>query len=255
VSSEQSETAAPLPYGEGIYRRRVRLVAEPGSVIADLEDDFHRFRVELEHDGNNVRAVRGDAMRFPWTACPGAFTPLQAFVGAPLERDPTAAARRVNPRENCAHLFDLAALASSHARRGGRRQYDIAVPDRIDGRTSAAIHRDGDPILAWEVEGSWIGGPAPWSGRSLRGREFLHWAEAELDPETAEASIALRRAVFIANGRLNDLDSAPNAGALLRWAANTCHSFTPGIAEAAARVRGATIEFTHRPDDLLADLR
>jgi len=254
VSSEPSEPAARLPYGEGTYRRRTRLLAEAGRVVADLEDDFHRFRVVLEHDGRNVRAVRGEAMRYPWTACPGAFTPLQAFVGAPLDPSPTAASRRVNPRENCTHLFDLAALALPHALRGGRRQYDIAVPDRRHGRTRAALRRDGELVLTWEVEGGNIGGPAPWAGRSLRGRDFLHWAEARLGLDTAEAALVLRRAVFIASGRLNDLDSAPNAGALLRWAANTCHSFTPGIAEDALRVRGATREFSHRPESLLADL-
>jgi len=254
VSQERSRIPARLPYGEGTYRRRTRLVADAGRVTADLEDDFHRFRVVLEHDGCSVRAVRGEAMRYPWTACPGAFTPLQAFVGAPLDPSPTAASRRVNPREHCAHLFDLAALALSHALRGGRRQYDIAVPDRRDGRTRAALHRDGELLLTWEVAGSSISGPVPWAGHSLRGRDFLHWAEAELDPDTAEAAVALRRAVFIASGRQGDLDSAPNAGALLRWAANTCHSFTPGIAEEALRVRGATREFSHGPDRLLADL-
>jgi hypothetical protein len=254
VNHERPEADKRLPYGEGIYRRRTRLVAEPERVVANLEDDFHRFRVELLHDARAIRAVQGEAGRFPWTACPGAFRPLQAFVGAALGQSPAAASRGLNPRENCTHLFDLAVLALTHASRGGRRQYDMAVPDRVDGRTRATLHCDGELALAWEIEGSQISGPAPWSGHNLRGRDFLHWAEAELDPDTAEAALALRRSVFIANGRLGDLDRTPNAGSMLRWAANTCHSFTPGIAEEAWRVRGATLEFTHQPERLLADL-
>jgi hypothetical protein len=36
-------------------------------------------------------------------------------------------------------------------------------------------------------------------------------------------------------------------------AAGSCHSFTPGIAERALRVRGTTRDFTHRPEALLAE--
>jgi len=244
-----------LPYGEGVYRRRTLLVAEKGRVVADLEDDFHRYRVEIEHDGEKVRAVRGDAVRYPWTECARAFTPLQAFRGAPLSTKLEAASRRANPRENCTHLFDLAALAVAQAAAGrARRQYDIAVPDRADGITRATLHRDGELVLAWDLRGSEISDPTPYAGRELRGAGLARWAEAELDPDTAEAAIVLRRGAFIANGRLGDFDGAPDASALLPWAANSCHSFTPGIAEKALRMRGATREFSHHPERLLADV-
>jgi hypothetical protein len=53
---------------------------------------------------------------------------------------------------------------------------------------------------------------------------------------------------------LNDLDTAPNAAALMKWAGATCHSFTPGIAESADRIVGSSREFSSRPEALLADL-
>jgi hypothetical protein len=244
-----------LPYGEGIYRRRILLASEPGRVVADLEDDFHRMRVLVEHDGERVLAIDGETARFPWTQCPGALAPLQALRGVKLTTSTTAAANGANPRQNCTHLFDIATLAVAHAAAGReRRRYDIAVPDRNDNRTRPTLARDGEPLLAWEVRAGEITGPDRFAGRSLRGMGFLRWAEAEFDADGAEAAIVLRRGVFISAGRLNDLDTAPNAAALIQWTGATCHSFTPGIAESAHRVVGASLEFSHRPDALLGDV-
>ena len=81
-----------IPWGEGIYRRRIRLVADGRHVRADLEDDFHRFGVALVHDGERVVEARADARRFPWETCTGAgerveavLTLLQVFVADPAE--------------------------------------------------------------------------------------------------------------------------------------------------------------------------
>jgi len=255
MQSGSANLPARLPYGEGVYRRRILLVAADGRVTADLEDDFHRYGVEIAHDGGQVGAVRGHVGRFPWSECENASTPLQAFRGAPLSTSLTANARRGNPRENCTHLFDLAVLAVAHAAAGrARRQYDIAVPDRVDGVTRATLQRDGELVLAWDLCGSEISDPPPYAGRELRGASLASWAESELDPDTAEAAIVLRRGSFISNGRLGDFDSAPNASVLLPWAENSCHSFTRGIAEKALRIRGSTREFTHHPERPLADV-
>lgn len=246
---------ARLPYGEGVYRRRILLTGGRGRVVADLEDDFHRMRVVIEHDGERVLTIAGESTRFPWTECPGALTPLQALRGAKLTTATTVAANGANPRENCTHLFDIATLAVAHAAAAReRRRYDVAVPDRIDNRTRPTLARNGEPLLVWEVTGSKITGPAPFAGRSLRGMEFLRWAEAEFDADAAEAAIVLRRGTFISAGRLNDLDTSPNAAALIKWTGSTCHSFTPGIAESADRVIGSAHEFSHQPEALLADL-
>lgn len=243
-----------LPYGKGIFRRRFRLRGEPGRVIADMEDDFHRFHVELDHDGERVTEIRGEAHRYPWTECPGATVPLRELIGMPLSLRPTAAAEHTNPRVNCTHLFDVASLTVTHAARGGdRRQYDIAIPDRDEGRTRATLHRDGEKLLTWDVSGTKIEGPPPTTGIELRGSQFIRWAESEFDLDLAEAAIALRRATFIAMGRARNLDEAPSASVYMSLAKGSCHSFTPGIAERAMRVKGTTHDFTHAPERLLAD--
>src|SRR5262245_29567242 len=100
-----------LPYGEGVYRRGFALAGGEGSVVADLEDDFHRFRVTLEHDGERVTHVLAQAFRYPWTECVGAVAVLRGLEGAALSQRPRAAARHADPRANCTHLFDLAGLA------------------------------------------------------------------------------------------------------------------------------------------------
>jgi hypothetical protein len=88
----------------------------------------------------------------------------------------------------------------------------------------------------------------------LLGSKFLRWAESELDADTAEAAVALRRAIFIAMGRARNLDDAPSALVYMDMTRGSCHSFTPGIAEKALRVMGSTYDFTESGDPLLADL-
>ena len=96
---------ARLPYGRGVYRRAFALVGGEGRVVADMEDDFHRFRVTLEHDGARVRRVVGEAFRYPWTECPGAADVLAGLAGMALTTRPTAAGEHSDPRANCTHLF------------------------------------------------------------------------------------------------------------------------------------------------------
>src|SRR5262245_33354774 len=244
-----------LPYGEGIYRRVFLLEAEEGRVVANMEDDFHRFRVTLAHDGARVASVRAEAFRFPWSECPGATSVLRGLEGMALSTRPRAASRHADPRANCTHLFDLASLAVAHAAaRRERRRYDLEIPDRRDGRTRARLARDGEPLLDWELAGTEVVSPPPYAGRTLRGGSFLLWAERALDPDAAEAAIALRRACFISIGRARDLDAAHDAGAYLAWAPGSCHTMTAGVAERALRMQGASLEFTDRRELLLADL-
>ena len=80
------------------------------------------------------------------------------------------------------------------------------------------------------------------------------WTVDHLDPETAEAALVLRRASFIAVGRSRNLDDAATAEVYMPLAQGSCHTFTVGIAERAARMKGTTLDFTHHPERLLADL-
>lgn len=251
---EAPRPVARLRYGEGVFRRAYLLVGSEGRVVAEMEDDFHRFRVTLEHDGSRVVRIAGEAFRYPWTECPGAIRVLAGLAGLQLASVPTAAGAYSDPRAHCTHLLDTAALALAHAASGrARRRYDVEVPDRVAGRTRARLRRDGSLLLDWEVDGARIVAPERFAGVELRGRAFLAWAVGTLGDDLGEAALVLRRACFISAGRAGDLDAAPNAGVYMQVASGSCYSFTPGIAERALRSRGMTREFTHRPELLLAD--
>lgn len=236
----------------GTYRRRIRLRCPGiGQVTAELEDDFHHFRVLLGHDGSSVTSVAGEAIRFPWTTCPSASTELQGLVGAALPHRATGIASIIRARANCTHLYDLAGLALAQA--GGRpdRLYDVAVPDRDEsGTTTASIACNGEPVLTWKATWREIVDPPPFVGVALRG-SFIAWADADLPDDLAEAAVILRRAMDISMGRLMDLDQRPTAADVGHPMEGTCYTFSAERMPVAFRVRGSTRDFSEGPEALL----
>jgi hypothetical protein len=225
-----------------------------GVVVADLDDDFHRFRVTLSHDGTHVKRVEGEGLRFPWTTCPDAAGPLRELEGAPLAPRATAAAEHADPRATCTHMFDLAALAMAHAAAGrGTRQYDAEIPARVDGRTRARLWRDGDLVLEWTVDDrEGVVDPPPYSDAPWQGG-FMKWADETLDADAAEAAIVLRRAVTIGMGRGMDLDVYARASEIAPMMNSICFTFQTPQVEVALRHRGASRDRAATPDALLAD--
>lgn len=225
------------------YRRRIELVTvSPEKVWGELEDDFHHFRVTVGHRDGEVVGIDGDAPRHPWSTCPDALGPLQALVGAPVTADATAHGTHADARTTCTHWFDLAGLAIAQAGAGrDHRRYDMTVPDRGEGgRTTAHLARDGVDLLDWDVDARTVLGPEPYAGQPM-GRGFLAWANATLDPDTAEAAIALRRACRISLGRLMDLDDYERASEVGHVMADTCHTFSTDVMETALRIKGSTV--------------
>lgn len=235
------------------YLRRIVLTApDQRTVTADLEDDFHRFGLVLRHDGHHVVSCEGDAVRYPWTECPGATEPLRAVSGVPLHERGNTIADRVSPSANCTHLFDLAALAVAHAAaRRSRREYVAVVPDRDDAwRTTATLRRDGNVVLEWELEGLEVRSEGPFHGLRLRGG-FQRWTSEMLEPEDAESALVLRRACEISMGRNTPWDRLPAAIDVGEFMLGVCHTFQPGRAEVALRVKGSTRDFSQDPARLL----
>jgi Protein of unknown function (DUF2889) len=255
-----STTDRPDPQADA-YRRAVRLVAHPAdddglqTVVADLDDDFHRFRVTLRHDGRRVVSVEGEGIRFPWSTCPDAAVPLRALEGAPLSVRATAAADHANPKATCTHMFDLAALAMAHAGAGraGTRLYEAEIPKRERGHTRARLWRDGELVLDWTVDdrNGVLDAPpysdAPWQGG------FMQWVDANLEPDAAEAAIVLRRAVTIGHGRGMDLDVYDRAEEIAPMMNAICFTFQSPQVEVALRHRGATRDRGATPEALLGD--
>ncbi len=226
----------------GGYRRRIELVTEsPGLVRGELEDDFHHFRVSIAHDGAEVTALDGEAVRYPWSTCPAALAPLRSLVGAPVTADATGHRAHGDARTSCTHWFDLTGLAIAQAGSGrAQRRYDVTIPDRGEGgRTTAHLVRDGEPVLDWEVDAQTILGPEPFTDQTM-GRGFLAWANTSFDPDTAEAVIVLRRACRISLGRLMDLDDYDRASDVGHGMENTCHTFSTAVSPVALRMKGSS---------------
>ena len=242
------------PFGTAIYRREMRASLGEGVAVGEIIDDFHHFRATLHHDGTRITGIRGEAVRYPWTTCPGADQPLRRLVGLRLESSLRAPGRHTPQRAQCTHLFDAACLAAARVARGvGSVVYAISVPDRVDGRTRVATSRDGSPVFAWDVVEAEIAGPDPFTGRSI-GSGFAQWAEAALDPDTAEAALLTQRACVIAGGRTMDLEGVPRAALVQPNPMGKCHTYQPDTVEKGDRVVGSIRNLTHETDILAASL-
>jgi hypothetical protein len=236
----------------GSFHRRVVIVhrgsVQRGAARAVLEDDFHHFRVTIEHDAEQVTKILGGAVRNPYTMCVSAADQLQQLVGMRLDRVASTVTRATEPTEQCTHLLDLAGLAiAAAASQRARRQYDIEVPDRVNGVTSVRLQRDGAALLAWQVRDAVIESPPPFAGVSLR-HGLARWALENLSPDDAEAAIVLRRCTMISLGRHKNLDLLAHA-----MPAGHCYAQQPARATLALRVVGSTWDFSQRAEVLCAD--
>src|SRR4051812_35855186 len=129
--------------------RRLQLIdPQPGHVTAEVEDDYHRFFVELSHDGERITGVATNAKRFPWTTCPSAGAHLaERLTGAPLSE----VASRENPLTHCTHMLDLAILAAAHAQDGAPTLYEMLVDDPHEGPREAILRSNGAETLRWLI--------------------------------------------------------------------------------------------------------
>ncbi|MFC3712949.1 hypothetical protein ACFOMD_10225 [Sphingoaurantiacus capsulatus] len=182
-----------------------------------VEDRFHHFRVWADCDlaTGTVAAAGVDAVRFPYTGCPAAGERLALLAGAPLAPRASAYFRDLDPRQQCTHQLDTLALALALGARGVRqRRYDMRV--ELDGdATHGQLWQDGKPLLEMTLDGTTILSPPRFAGRDL-GSGFTGFV-ATLDPEEADAALALRRMVFVAqasamNPQLDEMAHAPITG-------------------------------------------
>ncbi|AMU92663.1 hypothetical protein [Sphingopyxis macrogoltabida] len=237
--------------GSGL-NRVIRLRAGAGEVRAAIEDDFHHFRVSVQHDGDRVTGVEADALRQPFSLCGAAGNRLEALVGEHLVHDTTLFFRHRDALLQCTHQFDLATLAIAMAARGtGVRKYHAFVEDQgeVGAARRAILRRDDLEILSWRFLDGVIEAPGRYSGRAL-GRGFTAWVGTSLGAELAEAALVLRRAVFISNGRgrTEELDRVPHAAPR-----GGCWVQQPERASLALRQKGTSLDFSQRPDLLTAD--
>ena len=181
-------------------RRLIRIVPFTGGVRAVLQDDFHHFRVAVEHRDGIVCSVKAEALRHPYNLCPAAGDALHHFIGLPLSPTLSQITAKINVRQQCTHQFDLAALAVANAAGGQIRQYDLLVTDPVNGHCTARLLRDDGFALEWRIADRIITAPVQFANINVD-KGFSQWAAGLADEDLAEAALVLRRAHFVLKGR------------------------------------------------------
>jgi uncharacterized membrane protein len=219
-----ARTASIAPFeirrGEPGCRRNQLIVPRPGVVQADVEDDFHNFRVEIRHDGERVLELRTLSVRAPWTTCPTAGEFLaERMTGQRLD----SLAEVDSPLLHCTHQYDIALLAAAHALDTQPTLYSSFVSDRQSPTRTAELYRNGRLELAWEIVDGQIVSPGIGHGESLR--KLSTWS-ADLPPDQREAARVLRRSAFIWGGRIFDYTLTPTADKVVQTTGG-CYTFQP----------------------------
>lgn len=230
------------------YRRRIAIEPVPGSVTAELEDDYHRMVVTISHEDGVITAVSSQMKRSPWTTCEGAMAVLQdTFVGKRLDDASVKRAKSLN----CTHLYDLAAFCAAHAGMSERITYDIFTSDPVDGVVLCRLYRNGQRLLDWRLADGKFVAPGVVKGRGLwEITDWLNLLETQ-DRAYAEAARILRWASMVAGGRAISMPTGMSGTTFGKDAA--CHTFQPGTAEIARRKPGASVDFSGSTPGPMAD--
>jgi hypothetical protein len=221
--------------------RRIRLTPGAGAIQAELEDNFHRFRLTLRHSGGFITGIDADPQRYPWSTCTKA---AEYFIVQMLGRTLTEAAA-IDPSEHCTHLMDLLALCAVYAGAPELVVYDLRAGEPEGGRKWVALRRNGAVADFWRLEGTRIMGEGVLGGRDLR--QLSTW-RSELDPQAAAEAHMMRRVALMADQQANVREVAErlvDVGAIRMGACftyqmpralearymNSRRSFTPGTNE------------------------
>jgi hypothetical protein len=241
-----------LQFGQGVFRRRLRLIAEPGQVRAGLEDTSHAMRIVLRHDGERVTDVESSMARIPMSVCVGAAEPLRAFIGAPLAPYPVRPSAAVSARANCTHLHHMALLAMAHAQRTGSRQYDIEVPDEYPDPVWSVIRRDSLEIHRWQTFGGKIVGPDGLAGLPLLGG-IARWAPERFCGDDLEAAFVLGNAYLVSLSRRYDTNAWAGEQAVGHsHMSGKCYGYQPEVMRHGVYLANA-LDTTSADTPLLAD--
>lgn len=232
-----------------IYRRSTRVDAYDNTVTAEMEDDFHHFRVSLSHDGHSITSIVGDSVRFPWSTCGReSENKIRELKGLGLD----ALYKQLSAEErysHCTHLFDLVQLAINHAVKApSTRLFQVAITLTPSlGVFKAELKRDSSDLFLWDIENGTITNPAPYSGLTISG--LAPWVRAHQSPEMIEAVLILQRAIHVSLGKIFDWSSASKASEMNL--PPTCHAFQPINASRGLRVSDNIRDFSASFDSML----
>lgn len=259
VASDKPVAARPFAmfpnpeYGTGCYRRRVRLQhIDAQTVLAEMEDDQHGFRINLQHDGENITGIRSESLRIPMTTCGGAGQVLEQLAGVPLSDSPRSLAAHANPRSHCTHQYDLLGLAITHARRNTpSRQYDIAIHDEQDGIQCVTGEIDGVAVFGWQLRHHVIETPGVWQGVNVQ-KGFAQWAEQHLTPDLFELALVVQRGMLVSTTRRVLIPPMAGMGLLDDpMTKGVCYSYSEPVIQRAIRRGDNHRDFSQTPEQLL----
>lgn len=239
-------------YGNGVFRRRVRLINQSGVVGAELEDNSHGFRLRVEHDGMKVTAITVESLRIPLSTCMESERPLKNLVGCALATSWGEFQQWAPASANCTHLRDLAWWSLAHARRNEPvRDYQIAVTDEGIKPAECSLWRNGELILRWHVAEGLVVAPEEIATRSLRSG-FSAWAMPIFQGDAFEAAAVLQRGYLVAGGRRLDKQALAGEHALkFTRMRGACYTYSPGAVERATYSTDSERDFTNTPESLL----
>ncbi len=243
-------------YGNGVFRRRIRLTATDNTVLGELEDCAHGFRVRLEHDGQTVTHVAGESLRTPYDICSGATEPIKQFVGQAISTTPVELNQQVNPRSNCTHLYDLSALALEFCHLSStngtmQRQVDVLIPDEVDDAVTARVLIDGEQVLAWQLRSWQIVGPEPIAGKPMY-RGFAAWVNEMFTGLQNTAAFVLQKSYLVAEARRYDIDALAGQPAVPDQSmTGICYTYSQQHIGQGKRLAGTMRDFTDRDEQLL----
>lgn len=208
---------------------------------------MHRFHLRFDHDGARITRAWAEALRHPWSACPGAAPHIaHELTGALLDE---VAAR--DPALHCTHLYDLAVVLAAHAHDTKPTRFDMRVADRVDEHTTATMQENGAQVLHWQLEGTAIAGDGEHAGRDLR--KLSAWKQ-DLPPREAERATMLRRAVFVSGGRQFTLPPGMTAADQGSLRMGVCFNYQLPQAETSTRTPGWLSDFSVPGREPLAGL-
>lgn len=207
-----------------------------------VEDNFHHFGVTIRSADGVVTDVEGKTLRYPWSTCAEAGSPLRALIGEPLQYRAADIATRLPRQLQCTHLFEVALLTIAHAATGrGAVRYDVSVSlsEQDPKRFFSTTLRNETTVLELEVSGTEIIAPAALSARDLY-KGFHSWLRSLPDDE-AEAMWITRRTCWLAAGAASYRRTENPDGLGL---GEVCHTFQPAQRFRAHFMSGSVIDIS-----------
>lgn len=241
-------------YGTGIYRRRIRLEQGEGCVHGALEDTNHGFTATVYHDGERVTAVEANAMRVPYTSCPGALEPIKGFVGVDIHTGLRELNFHMPPSSNCTHLLDLTVMTIRHAASPNPvRQWDIAITDMTaESDSVCTVLRDGEEIFRWRARDLQLTDPPELAGKPFY-LGFGKWASKYFAAEELEAAFILQKGYFVSLARLFDMEQMAGEPALASKGGmgGACYTYSSPAIEHGMRTSSSVRDFSRCEEKLL----